>query len=173
MRTDLWLALDRVARRFRRQRLWAALAVCWLAWAVVGLALALILSRTGVGVTTPLVATFLGLSLVTGIACAFVALRSARDARWVARRIEARYPDLHTGLLAAVEQVWLAEGQPLGYLQSAVVRDALDHRRSHDWDETVPTWTLHGGGVAHALALACLTPPWGAVLPGRSLLPAN
>ena len=29
-------ALERVARRFRRERLWSSLALCWLVWALVG-----------------------------------------------------------------------------------------------------------------------------------------
>ena len=36
---------------------------------------------------------------------------------------------------------------------TAVIREALDHRRKRDWNETVPTWTLRGAMVAHAAAL--------------------
>ena len=63
------------------------------------------------------------------LACALPALRSARDPRWVARRIEAKHPELGTGLLAAVEEVEAAPGGRLGFLQAAVIREALDHRR--------------------------------------------
>ena len=41
MRTELRQVLEQVARRFRKVRLWSSLAVCWLAWALVGLAQAL------------------------------------------------------------------------------------------------------------------------------------
>src|SRR5262249_4979923 len=44
----------------------------------------------------------------------------------------------------------------LGFLQSTVVREALEHRRSHDWSETVPTWALRLAKLGHAGALAFL-----------------
>ena len=36
MSRQLRQALERVARRFRHERLWSSLALCWLAWALVG-----------------------------------------------------------------------------------------------------------------------------------------
>jgi len=39
-----------------------------------------------------------------GIVCSLFASRAARDPRWVARRIEAKHPELAAALLAAVEQ---------------------------------------------------------------------
>ena len=77
-----------------------------------------------------------------GWSACLAAIRTARDPRWVARRIEARHPDLGTELLAAVDEVEAAPGGRLGFLQSTVVREALEHRQAHDWDETVPTWLL-------------------------------
>ena len=85
-----------------------------------------------------------------------LALSSARDPRWVARRIEAKHPELGTALLAAVEQDVPASSDRLGYLQTAVIREALEHHKSHNWDETVPTRTLRGTQVIHAVALAGL-----------------
>ncbi len=41
-------------------------------------------------------------------------------------------------------------------MQASVVREALEHRRSHDWDETVPTWQIRLAKLAHAAALAFL-----------------
>ena len=49
-----------------------------------------------------------------GSGCALVALRSVRDSRWVARRIEAKHPELGTGLLAAVEED--AAAPPAGWV---------------------------------------------------------
>jgi len=92
--------------------------------------------------------------LVTAAFCVLWAVRSARDPRWVAQRIEAKHPELKTGLLAAVEELTRARSGRLGYLQSAVIREALDHRRAHGWDETVPSWTLRGAKLAHFAALA-------------------
>lgn len=36
MSRQLNQALDGVARRFRQERLWGSLALCWLAWALLG-----------------------------------------------------------------------------------------------------------------------------------------
>ncbi len=70
--------------------------------------------------------------------------RSARDPRWVARRIEPKYPDLKTGLLAAVEET--ASAPPAGSASCSPPSSAKPSTIavSHDWDETVPTRTLRG-----------------------------
>ncbi|MEA2630003.1 MAG: hypothetical protein QOE66_222, partial [Chloroflexota bacterium] len=160
MSMELQQALEQVARRFRHVRLWSGLALCWLAWALVGLGLSFLLSRPGM-MSAPipgglLLASFASLTSVTAIACAILALRSARDPRWVARRIEARLPELGTGLLAAVEQDATSSSGGLGFLQNAVIREALEHSWVHDWDQTVPTRRLLGLQLAHAAALALL-----------------
>ena len=86
----------------------------------------------------------------------------------MARRIEAKHPELGTGLLAAVEEDAATPSGRLGFLQSAVIRQALDHRRAHDWDETVPTWRLRVSQLAHAATLGLLgrrgASPWPARL---------
>ncbi len=147
-------ALEQVARRFRRVRLWGGLAACWLVLAIVGLALA----RMGFWKIPPqwTPPTLALLAMMLGLSCALAAIRSARDPRWVARRIESHHPDLGTELLAAVEQVESAPDGRLGFLQSSVVREALEHRESHDWDQTVPGWQLVLVKVVHAFCLAFL-----------------
>ncbi len=63
-----------------------------------------------------------------------------RDPRWVARRIEAKHPELGTGLLAAVEQrsaVAVAAGWASCRRPSSARRS--NTAATHDWDETVPT----------------------------------
>ena len=105
MNSELRQALERVARRFRHVRLWTGLALCWLAWAIVGWVCSLVLFYLG---KTPIPGPWLlgsfAVAAATGAALAIWAMRSVRDPRWVARRIEAKYPELGTGLLAAVEQ---------------------------------------------------------------------
>jgi hypothetical protein len=158
MITELRLALEQVARRFRHVRLWSALALCWLTWACVGLGLTFMLSRPDQELISgrTLLVSFALVALITGIVCVISALRSVRDPRWVARRIEAKHPELNAGLLAAVEQDTTSPSRCLGFLQAAVIREALEHRRSNNWDETVSTWTLRGTQLAHAAALALL-----------------
>jgi hypothetical protein len=167
--------LERVAQRFRQVRLWSGLALCWLAWSLAGLAVLAVVSRAGIDLAIPGGWPALVIAVgASGVVCAVLALRSARDPRWVARRIEARHPDLGTGLLAAVEQTKVPAPAPapvpaggwgtvpvsgsgrLGYLQTAVIQQALEHDRSHDWKETVPTGLLRGAKLAHAAALGGL-----------------
>jgi hypothetical protein len=159
MSTELREALERVASRFRHARLWSVLALCWLSWSLVGLGLAFVVSRhvPTFGISgRSLLAAFAGLAAATGAACALLALRSARDPRWVARRVEARHPELGTGLLAAIEEDAAAPPGGLGFLQTAVIRQALEHGRAHDWEEAVPSWTLRGAKLAHVVALGLL-----------------
>lgn len=156
MNTELIQALERVARRDRRVRLWSILGLCWLAWGLIGVALVLTIARTADAPLPLLLAIYLGLAVATGILGAAFALRSGRDRRWVARRIEARHPELGTGLLAAIEVD--ANRRPVGesYLRSAVIREALAHRHTHDWDETVPTWAVRCATTGHLMALGLL-----------------
>ncbi len=168
MSTELREALERVARRFRLARLRSALALCWLAWSLVGLGLAFVISKHDSIFDMPglwLLAAFAALAATTGASCALLALRSVRDPRWVARRIEARHPELGTGLLVAVEEDAAASGRP-GFLQATVIRQALEHGRANAWEEAVPSWTLRGAKLAHAIALGLLLVA-SAVLVGR------
>lgn len=157
MSGELRAALDEVARRLRNVRLWAALAACWLAWLLVGIGLDALSSRGA----SPLVGwrlglLFAGLAGATGLVVAVLAYRSTRDRRRIARRIEAKYPELATGLLVVVEGD--AEGPESGgtFLRQAVLRGVLDHRQEHDWDESVPGWTLWASELSHAATLGGL-----------------
>ena len=87
MNVELRTALDRVASRIRRVRLWSGLAACWLVWAV----LAAILAALGPN-PLGLVIELAALAGLSGLACAVFAIRSARDPLDVARRIESRHP---------------------------------------------------------------------------------
>jgi hypothetical protein len=134
------------------------LAVCWLLWAFAGWgtgALGLRAERMSIP-SAWLPQAVAVAALATAALCAVWALRSARDPRWIARRIEDKHPELKTGLLAAVEETTAAAHGQLGFLQSAVVREALHHRLAHNWDETVPTRVLRGAQLAHAAALVSL-----------------
>jgi hypothetical protein len=158
MSARLRQALEQVARRVRRVRLWGGLAACWLVLALLGGAIAALGPMPGMSDVPPVwrPALLALLAAMMGMACALAAIRSARDPRWVARRIEFRHPDLGTELLAAVDEVESAKDGRLGYLQETVVREALDHRRFHNWDETVPTWLLRSVKLAHAACLVLL-----------------
>ena len=168
MSMSLFQALERVARRFRHERLWSSLAICWLVWALVGCGMKTEWFQETLGSSVDdwwVPASLAALAMVTAKrrrkAAASPAWSGAQDegarsAAWVARRIEAKHPELKTGLLAAVEEIGASPSGRLGFLQYAVIKKALDHRRKQDWNETVPTWTLRGAMLAHAAALVSL-----------------
>ncbi len=167
MRKELRQALEQVAGRFRQARLWTTLALCWLAWAVVGLGLYLALTY-GRAAWVPRNGIYAALALaaITAIALAVAALRSARDPRWVARRIEAKYPDLSTALLSAVEEDAVSPPGRLGFLQTAVLREALNHRAVNDWsqnrvDLVAPRHEMGAWGGALSLRRGIGTAPGG------------
>ncbi len=162
MSWQLRRALERVARRVREVRLWISLALCWSVWALVGALLAAAGVRSVV-----IVAGFAALALGSGLACVAFAMRSARDLRGVARRIETAHPDLDAGLLTAVEEGLPGPTGRLGFLQEAVVARALDHNRDHDWGGTVPQKAIHGARLAHLGAL-CGLAAVSIVLAGRA-----
>ncbi|HEY3394499.1 MAG TPA: DUF4175 family protein [Lacipirellulaceae bacterium] len=154
MNFELRHKLERVARRIRSLRLWTALAVCWLLCALVGIVLFQLASRGG-GLQQFDWRALAILAATSAVACFFAAFRTARDQRAVARRIEARHPELGTLLLTAVEQAALPREQ-LGYLQSTVIRDALKHGRRHNWSGAVSSWKLQLARLASMAALGLL-----------------
>ena len=158
MSMSLFQALERVARRFRHERLFSSLAICWMVWALVGCGMKTAWFQEAFGSIEDwwLPASLAGAALVTAVSAWSGRRCRARDPRWVARRIEAKHPELKTGLLAAVEEIGASPSGRLGFLQYAVVKEVLDHRRKQDWNETVPTWTLRGAMLAHAAALLSL-----------------
>ncbi|HEV3023883.1 MAG TPA: hypothetical protein VGX76_15515, partial [Pirellulales bacterium] len=98
----LSLLLDHTAARIRRLRLWRSLAAAWLLAALAGAGL-WALERSAPW-RFDHAAIFVGcLALAIAIACAWRASASVRDRRWVARQIEATYPELNSCLLAAIE----------------------------------------------------------------------
>ena len=126
----LLFELDRVATRFRLLRFCQLLAAAWIVAALLGLAL----WGAKVGLAVPLRPALplmaVAALLLVGLAV-WLAIASARDIRWVARHIEAAFPELRTCLLAAVEQrPNLSDGR-FGYLQSNVIHQALLHAQRH------------------------------------------
>src|SRR5688572_18534000 len=145
--------LERVSGRHRKMLLWAGLAVCWLALALLGAA-ALAWAR-GAGYAVPGVFLLALLVLPIVLAPVFVAaLRAARDPMRVARRIEKRFPDLDARLLAAVEQKPREGAKELGFLQQAVVGEALAHAKRNRWEQVVPAGRMRAAQVAQWALLA-------------------
>lgn len=154
MNFELRQKLERVARRIRSLRLWSGLALCWLLWAAIGAAV--LAAARHAGWSIPIAAGDLAmLATLSAIACVFASLRSARDQRTVARRIEARHPELGTLLLAAIEQADLPR-ERLGFLQTTVIRDAVEHGRRHNWTNAISTWKIRLAKFLQFAALGLL-----------------
>ena len=151
MNFELRLKLQRVARRIRSLRLWTALACCWLLWAAVGIVLFELAGRGGWNVRLTW-DQLVVLAAVTSAACVLAAIVTARNQLAVARRVEARHPELGTLLLAAVEGAEIPR-ERLGYLQADVIRRAVEHSRAHSWNEAIPPWRL---GLARLASFAAL-----------------
>src|SRR5262245_16913823 len=133
----LWFELDRVASRFRMLHFWLALAAAWLVAAVAGLALWSLRGSLGAG---PSISVLLACLIAAGLAVAgiWLAATSTRNYDWLARKIEAAFPELRTCLLAAVEQQPDLPDGRFGYLQSSVIHQALYHADRNAWTEVVP-----------------------------------
>lgn len=144
--------LDKVAARYRLLRFWQLLAVAWLVAAAVGLGL----WGMKYALAHPLQAAVPALALVAIVMLlggAWLATYAARDVRWVARQIEAAFPELRTSLLAAVElQPDLPDGR-YGFLQSNVIHQALQHADRHEWRQVVSTGRIATAAVAQVAAL--------------------
>jgi len=166
--------LDGVARRARQLRLWLGIAAVLFAGAAAGLVLLLLpepLRRVG-----PQPAAILALSTAgAAILASLFALRSSGDHRRVARRIETRFPELDSRLLAAVEQEPQWEWGRWGYLQQRVLDEAVRHGHRTPWSAAVPSRWLRGaqataglGGACLAIAIFSLLAPSGGPMPAGS-----
>ncbi|HVS71918.1 MAG TPA: hypothetical protein VHQ47_11740 [Phycisphaerae bacterium] len=127
-------ALDRVAaRELRVNRLWQWTILCAAAAAALG----------GIGLEYANLNGAMGglLAAAAGVGAAGVlqARRGAlRDRVRLARRLERKYPDLDTRLLAALGQVEPGQPEPpKGYLRQVLVDQTLAHAREKQWEGLV------------------------------------
>ncbi len=128
--------IEEVAGRYRRLYGWLACAIVWLAASALGAAVLQTEWPTGQVVVwfTPVLIVA---AVLATVAAVWLATRTTRDSRWVARRIEARHPDLDCLLVTAVEQDLPTSGDRFGYLQDRVFRQALAHNRKNPWEDDV------------------------------------
>ncbi|MCI0357514.1 MAG: hypothetical protein L0211_03390, partial [Planctomycetaceae bacterium] len=144
--------LDKVASRIRQLRFWQLLAAAWLVAAAVAAILCLIKVAAGLptGLATPL--AVLAAAVLAGIG-AWLATTAARNPSFVARRVEAAFPELRTCLLAAVEQRPELPGGRFGYLQASVIRQALHHAQRHHWPEIVSQRSIVLAALTNCVAM--------------------
>src|SRR5437588_989175 len=147
----LLFELDRVASRFRLLRFWQGLAAAWLIATIAGLAVWGLKAASSNPLTfsIPLLCLAAFVLAATG---AWMATLSVSDYAWVARRIEAAFPELRTCLLAAVEQRPSLPDGRFGYLQSNVIHQALLHAQRHEWRRVVPVGRIAGAAAVNVAA---------------------
>lgn len=145
-------ALHPVAVRLRVLKAIWLLALAWLAAAGASLLLGGLCRWLGLPGSW-LVGGSLLVALLLAAAAVALGLFAARDLRSVARRIEATYPELNCGLLAAVEQTPLLPQGRFSYLQTHVIHEALLHAHRHPWSAAVPTRRLVQAAAANLLSL--------------------
>ena len=142
-----------VAQRYLWVGFWRKLSVCWAAAALVGLGV--VLFQRATGWTSPLVLpSFAALAAAVATALALLHFEKRPEDRWVARKIEDRFPALNGVLLTAVQQLPPA-GEAPGYFQSRVIADATARSEEQDWAKVVPWTRLMVGQVVHLVALGC------------------
>ncbi|MSU64904.1 MAG: hypothetical protein EXS38_02110 [Opitutus sp.] len=140
-----------VAQRYLWVGFWRKLAACWAAATLVGLGV--ILFQRTTGWTSPLVLpSFAALAAAVATGLALLHFEKRPDDRWVARKIEDRFPALNGVLLTAVQQT-SAPGEAQGYFQARVIDDAIARGEQQDWRTVVPAARLVGMQVIHLVAL--------------------
>ncbi len=145
--------LEKAAGRFRHLRVVVSWAVVWTVAAIIA-ALTLAMNQSA-GWYFPWAVPFIGTAaILVAIVAGIVALRTARDYRWVAQRVEDAYPELRAALLAAVVQQPALENGRFSYLQSTVIQDTLHHSYAYTWKRVVPWSRLLTAHLAHGIAFA-------------------
>jgi hypothetical protein len=144
--------LEGVVRRQGRIEFWSALAMCWAGAALIGLAV-LVLERQ-IGWTSSLVLpSVLLLGLLAAIVIDVRQSRHRPALPEIARRIEARHPELEGRLVTALQQEPGPSGH-LNYLQQRLVQETIAYGRRTDWLDTIPLKVLRLAQATHWLALA-------------------
>lgn len=149
----LLFELDRVAQRFRMLRLWQYLAAAWIGAGIIGL-VALVIKlalQAPLGAAVPIVCV---IALLLAGVCIWFATLTARDDLWVARQIEAAFPELHSCLITAVELRPNLPNGRFGYLQSNVIHQALAHADRHEWRHVVTTGRIATAALGNVAALS-------------------
>lgn len=138
-------------RRKRHLELACKLAGCWVATLIAGLAVLTLLRESGV--RAPLALPVIGaLGVLAAVVLVWRELRRPPDWRGLARRIEARHPELDGRLLTAVQDATEPGHEP-HFLQRRLVEEVLDHSYQQAWRRVIPLSRVLTGQLANVLAL--------------------
>ena len=147
--------IDRVSARLRSIRFWWSLAII-AGLAAAGLLLLERLQPSAVWTRRELIGVVLVGVMAATLIAMLVARFSYRNRRKLALRIEQRFPSLNQRLLTALSIPQPAVGQPLGYLQQEVIRDAYRHSQTHAWTQVVSPWQAISSRLLGIIAIAAL-----------------
>ncbi|WP_425613907.1 DUF4175 family protein [Anatilimnocola sp. NA78] len=145
--------LDRVAVRHRWLRLFQFLALVWLVAALAGGLLLAWKLQTASSAAIPASLLVVGAIVLAGVVI-WQTIASPRNYAWLASRVEAAFPELHTQLLAAIQQRPDLHNGEFGYLQVSVMRDALQHAYRNQWGNIVSGQKLLVGALANVVTFA-------------------
>ncbi|MCU0721825.1 MAG: hypothetical protein MUC83_19090, partial [Pirellula sp.] len=138
-------SLYHVANRFRLVRMGWLLAAFWLCLAV------LFLLRMQSNQASLSWLGYAWMASPVFIAILWLVSRIGfRDPKWVASQVESRFPDLKQRLITVASPATESDSK---FLRKSLVRETVQHARSHDWQATVSTGRLLG---AWFIQLVCL-----------------
>jgi hypothetical protein len=151
----LYFNLASVTRRLRLRRLLMMLAGVWILAAFVGFIVLTTGSEDGWQHSARLGTFLVAVGCATAITL-WAGFRNLQDVAPAARLVESRFPELDSALITAIEQKRVRASEPLGYLQTEVVRKAVYHGYLHRWQQIVPGWHLLAGTGLCGLSLVAL-----------------
>ncbi|MEC9094151.1 MAG: DUF4175 family protein [Planctomycetota bacterium] len=137
MRDRLIGELSLVGKRMRLAAQLTALAICWLVFFVGGWAISRTESWAGL---SPVMSSlgFIGLCLLVSVGLCVMSRNWFSDVRWIASRVESRFPELDSRLLTSLDQNNESSQSPDGFLQQVVFLQTLSHSSQHPWSRVVP-----------------------------------
>jgi hypothetical protein len=140
-----------VVRRIRFRRTMFFLSLLWFGFAIVALGLTVLNHNQQLDTRQ----FWLPVVLVMTFSTVLVAwwARRPSDFEYAVNHLEGQFPDLDSTLLTAMEQQ-SQTGQPLGFLQQDVLRQAVNHSFANPWTSLVPGWQLFAMPLLGLLGLA-------------------
>lgn len=155
MQTRLIEELGFVGRRIRKATQLTVLAAIWLVFFITAWCLSLGYPLFGL---SPALSSliFLGVSLVMSILFCVISRNWFSDLRWLASRVESRYPELDSRLLTSLDQFDGQEPVQVGFLQHMVVMQTIGHSARNRWDLVVSPSKLVFSQLAAVLAFGLM-----------------
>lgn len=145
--------LDHVGRRLRVVRLWWALAFSGLILASMSL-----LTRFSDVSDEGRSSTLIAFGVLAAVACAIsfgTQWFATPNYRRLAARVERKFPELDSRLMASVQIDVGQDGPSLGFLEQSVIHQTLVHATRHHWTQIVSPYSVWGSRIATALTWGC------------------